>query len=59
MSREKILIRFLSYFFIALIVGVMVSFLWSFVFHQSPVINWARSIGLAAILGVIVANYET
>ncbi len=58
MAWEKMLRTFITFFIIASIVGVVVSFLWNLVFHQSYAVYWATSISLATILGLIMAIYE-
>ena len=53
MELRKLLIGFLTFFSITLIVTVIVTYIWSLLFHETASIDWETSFRLAIIFGII------
>jgi len=58
MELKKLLIGFIRYFTITLIVTIVVTYLWSLIFHGVASIDWETSFRLAIILGIVLSVIE-
>jgi hypothetical protein len=54
MDFKKIAIGFITVFSITLLVTIVVTFLWSLVFHGVAIIDWETSFRFAILLGIIL-----
>lgn len=54
MDINKLLKDFLTVFTVSLVVSVVVTFLWSLIFHQMATIDWETSFRFATLLGVVL-----
>ena len=59
MDFEKIIIRFIPVFVIALLVCIGVTFLWSLVFHGAAIIDWETSFRFATLFGIILTIIDS
>jgi hypothetical protein len=53
MNFKKILMGFVPVFAIALLVCIVVTFLWNLVFHGVAIIDWETSFRFAILFGII------
>ncbi len=58
MEFKKILIGFVTFFSIALIVSVGVTYVWSLIFNDTASIDWKTSFRLAFIIGIVFSVIE-
>ena len=54
MDFKKIVIGFIPVFATALLVCIVVTFLWSLVFHGVAIIDWETSFRFAILFGIIL-----
>ena len=54
MDFKKIIIAFIPVFAIALLVCIVITFLWSLVFHGVAIIDWETSFRFAILFGIIL-----
>jgi len=59
MKIKKFLIHFATMFTLVLVVSVIVTYLWSLIFHGAGAIDWQLSFTLAIIVGIILAVERT
>ncbi|MEK7325882.1 MAG: hypothetical protein AAB217_11565 [Chloroflexota bacterium] len=53
MNARKLLADFVITFGVALVVTVLVTFLWSLVFHGAGAVDWETSFRFAIIFGIV------
>jgi hypothetical protein len=54
MKLKKIVIDFITTFFVVLVAAVVVSFLYSLLVHGSGAVDWENSIRLGIIFGIVL-----
>ena len=54
MDTKSLVISFATTFAVALVVGVIVTFLWNLIFHGMAAVDWETSLRLAVILGIVL-----
>jgi hypothetical protein len=54
MNVKRLLVEALTVFSASLVASVIVTLLWSLVFHKSQAIDWETSCRFAIVLGIIV-----
>ena len=54
MDFKKIIIAFIPIFAIALLICIVITFLWSLVFHGVAIIDWETSFRFAILFGIIL-----
>ena len=54
MDFKKIISAFIPVFAIALLVCIVITFLWSLVFHGVAIIDWETSFRFAILFGIIL-----
>jgi hypothetical protein len=59
MDIKKMATGFILVFAITLMVSIVVTFLWSLVFHGVAIIDWETSFRFAIILGIILTIIDS
>jgi hypothetical protein len=54
MTIKQSLIDFAVFFAVTLVVAVSVTFLWNFLVHGTPLVDWETSFRVAIILGIVL-----
>jgi hypothetical protein len=59
MNIKKLLVDSVTVFVVALIVTVVVTFLWNLILHGSRVVDWETSFRFAILFGLLLPWAET